>query len=75
VRGSLVADGKGWLLLPSKLVEPGQRSKASLLDPIRIRRECQATTRRCLERRNLARPSIPWDAYRAIRTTLPKSNS
>ncbi|MFI1994638.1 pyridoxamine 5'-phosphate oxidase family protein [Actinoplanes sp. NPDC020271] len=75
VRGSLVADEKGWLLRPSKLVEPGRRSKASVLDPIRIGRECQATTRRYLERRNLTRPSIPWDAYRAIRASLPKSNS
>ncbi|WP_221325166.1 pyridoxamine 5'-phosphate oxidase family protein [Actinoplanes sp. L3-i22] len=75
IRGILTADEKGWLLLPSKLVEPGQRSRASVLDPIRIGRECQATTRRYLDRRNLARPSIPWDAYRAIRASLPKSNS
>ncbi len=73
VRGSLAADEKGWLLRPTKLVEPGQRSKASVLDPIRIGRECQATTRRYLERRNLTRPSIPWDAYRAIRAQLPKN--
>lgn len=72
VRGALVADQKGWLLRPTRVVEPGQKHRASVLDPIRIGRECQATTRRYLERRNLARPSIPWDAYRAIRASLPK---
>ncbi|GLW33585.1 pyridoxamine 5'-phosphate oxidase family protein [Actinoplanes regularis] len=72
VRGVLVADEKGWLLRPSRLVEPGQKHRASMLDPIRIGRECQATTRRYLARHNLARPSIPWDAYRRIRAALPK---
>ncbi|BCJ43883.1 hypothetical protein GCM10010168_66860 [Actinoplanes ianthinogenes] len=72
VRGSLTRDDAGWLLRPSRLVEPGARHRASLLDPIRIGRECQATTRRYLDRRNLARPAVPWDAYRAIRASLPK---
>lgn len=72
VRGHLVADGKGWLLLPARLVEPGQSHKPSMLQSIRIGRQCQATTRRYLQRRNLARPKIPWDGYRSIRATLPR---
>ncbi|MBB2940551.1 hypothetical protein FB565_000255 [Actinoplanes lutulentus] len=72
VRGELVADGGGWLLRPSRLVEPGQKHRANVLDPIRIARQCQATTRRYLERRGLARPAIPWDAYRRIRADLPR---
>lgn len=73
VRGDLVADEKGWLLRPAKLVEPGQKHRAGILDPIRIGRECQATTKRYLDRRGLARPVIPWDRYRRIRAALPKS--
>ncbi|GAA4609387.1 hypothetical protein BJY16_007300 [Actinoplanes octamycinicus] len=70
IRGHLVADGKGWLLAPARLVEPGQRHRRSVFEPIRIGRECQATTRRYLARRNLARPAIPWGAYRAIRAGI-----
>jgi hypothetical protein len=66
VRGDLVSDEKGWLLRPSTLVEPGQRDGGSILDPFRIARSCQANTRRYLRRRGLARPAIPWAAYRAI---------
>ncbi|WP_198170703.1 pyridoxamine 5'-phosphate oxidase family protein [Actinoplanes awajinensis] len=72
VRGRLVRDGDGWLLRPVKLVEPGARHRASLLDPIRIGRECQAATRRYLAHRNLDRPAVPWAAYRAIRAGLRK---
>jgi len=52
--------------------EPGQRHRTNVLEPIRIGRECQARTRRYLERRGLPRPSIAWEAYRAIRASLPK---
>lgn len=69
----VTADEKGWLLRPERVIEPGRRHRASVLDPIRIGRECQARTRRYLERRGLPRPSIPWEAYRAIRAGLPKS--
>ncbi|WP_203822725.1 hypothetical protein, partial [Paractinoplanes ferrugineus] len=72
VRGHLAADGRGWLLRPERLVEPGQKHRSSVLDPIRISRGCQATTRRYLEHRGLTRPAVPWDAYRAIRDRLPR---
>jgi hypothetical protein len=70
VRGVLAADGGGWVLRPERLVEPGARNRAGLADPLRILRECRATTRRYLEKRGLERPRIPWPAYRAIRAAV-----
>ncbi|WP_433384279.1 pyridoxamine 5'-phosphate oxidase family protein [Actinoplanes sp. CA-142083] len=70
VVGTLMADDKGWLLRPARLIEPGGRHRASLADPIRTVRDCRATTKRYLERRNLARPKIPWAAYRSLRAGL-----
>ena len=70
VRGMLAADGDEWLLRPERLVEPGVRNRAGLTDPLRILRDCRATTRRYLERRGLERPQVPWPAYRAIRAAV-----
>lgn len=70
VRGELVADEGGWLLKPERLVEPGTRHKASPLDQLRILRETRAATKGYLERRQLARPVIPWADYRAIRARV-----
>jgi hypothetical protein len=64
VRGVLTADEKGWLLRPERVIEPGQKNRTSVLEPIRIGRECQARTRRYL---------FSVGAYRAIRASLPKS--
>jgi hypothetical protein len=70
VAGVLARDERGWLLTPSRLIEPGGRHRASLADPIRTVRECRATTKRYLERRGLDRPKIPWAAYRSLRAGL-----
>jgi len=70
VRGVLAADEDGWLLRPDRLVEPGVRNRAGLFDPLRVVRDCRATTRRYLERRNLERPRVPWPAYRTIRAGI-----
>lgn len=70
VTGRLTADDRGWLLRPERLIEPGGRHRASPLDPIRTVRDCRATTKRYLERRRLARPRIPWAAYRALRASV-----
>jgi hypothetical protein len=67
---SVVGSLKGSLFTPERLIEPAQRSRASLADPLRITRATRASTKRYLERRNLARPSIPWPAYRALRDSL-----
>ncbi|WP_328464438.1 pyridoxamine 5'-phosphate oxidase family protein [Actinoplanes sp. NBC_00393] len=67
VRGALVSDGSGWLLKPERLVEPGARHKGGALDQLRIIRETRASTKKYLERRQWARPAIPWGQYRAIR--------
>jgi hypothetical protein len=70
VRGELVADEDGWVLKPERLVEPGARHKGGARDQIRILRETRAATKRYLERRQLARPAIPWAEYRAIRSRV-----
>ncbi|MEU4242817.1 pyridoxamine 5'-phosphate oxidase family protein [Actinoplanes sp. NPDC026619] len=58
------------LLTPERLIEPAQRSKAGLAEPIRIVRNTRATTKKYLAKRGLERPSIPWKAYRELRATL-----
>ncbi|WP_309238507.1 pyridoxamine 5'-phosphate oxidase family protein [Actinoplanes aureus] len=68
VRGELVADEQGWLLKPERLVEPGATHKGGPLDQFRLVRDIRKATKRYLERRQLARPVIPWDQYRAIRS-------
>ncbi|WP_433828051.1 pyridoxamine 5'-phosphate oxidase family protein [Actinoplanes sp. CA-015351] len=70
VRGELVADQGGWLLRPERLVEPGARHKAGALDQLRILRATRAATKNYLNRRGLARPSIPWAEYRTIRSRV-----
>ena len=70
VRGVLTADGDGWLLRPDRLVEPGARNRSGPADPLRVLRDCRATTRHYLERRNLERPRVPWPDYRAIRAAV-----
>ncbi|BBH65688.1 hypothetical protein ACTI_23730 [Actinoplanes sp. OR16] len=70
VRGELVADEDGWLLRPERVVEPGARHRGGPLDQLRIVRETRAATRRYLDRRQWARPSVPWADYRAIRARV-----
>jgi hypothetical protein len=66
VQGVLRADDDGWVLVPGRVVDPNQGTLQTL-------RACRAATRRYLERRNLARPGIPWGQYKAIRARAPKS--
>jgi hypothetical protein len=70
VVGSLDADG---LLRPSRLIEPAGRLGSGAVESLRTARALRRTTRRYLDRRGLARPSIPWPAYRAIRADLQRS--
>ncbi|RAK31848.1 pyridoxamine 5'-phosphate oxidase [Actinoplanes lutulentus] len=70
VRGELVTDERGWLLRPERLVEPGARHDAGPLDQLRILRATRAATKNYLNRRGLARPSIPWAEYRTIRSRI-----
>jgi len=68
VRGILRCDGAGgWTLLPMRLTEPAARHRGGITDPIRIVRSSRAATRAYLEKRNWARPTIPWNDYRALR--------
>ncbi|MEV6347988.1 hypothetical protein [Actinoplanes sp. NPDC051851] len=73
VRGVLEHDGVSRLLRPSRLVGPAGGRKPGRLEPLRLAREMRVTARRYLERRDLARPAVPWDAYRAIRAAVPKN--
>ncbi|WP_444951838.1 hypothetical protein [Micromonospora ureilytica] len=67
VLGSLDGDG---LLRPSRLIEPAGRQGAGPAETLRTMRALRGTTKRYLDRRGLARPTIPWAAYRAIRAEL-----
>jgi len=72
VAGRLTRDDSGWLLAPERLVEPGAHHRATLTDPLRIARQCRATTRGYLEKRGWERPAIPWGAYRRIRAVASR---
>lgn len=67
VRGKLGTDG---LFRPERLIEPGDRQGGGPLEAVRTVRRLRAATDRYLAKRDLARPAIPWAAYRAIRASL-----
>jgi hypothetical protein len=73
VVGSLTPAGDGaFLLTPTRLIEPGARHKGKVSDQIQLVRGLRAATNRYLSKRGLARPAVPWAAYRKIRSALPK---
>ncbi|XVU20816.1 pyridoxamine 5'-phosphate oxidase family protein [Actinoplanes sp. CA-054009] len=73
VVGTLAAAGAGtWTLTPARLIEPGARHKSKASDQLKLIRGLRATADRYLAKRGLARPEVPWAAYRKIRAELGK---
>ncbi|GAA2558147.1 hypothetical protein GCM10010435_31340 [Winogradskya consettensis] len=63
IKGTLGRDGDTWVLAPSGVIEPAGRGPRDTLTTLR---RCRATTGRYLAKRGLARPSVPWAAYRDL---------
>ncbi|MGI5229235.1 hypothetical protein [Actinoallomurus sp. CA-142502] len=64
IRGELRKDGDGWLLVPSKVVEPGSTSTPQ--DAVRTLRRVQKATTRYVNRRDLPRPRVRWSEFQAL---------
>jgi len=64
VRGTLKAVDGGWLLVPTKVVEPMGTGRPT--DAIRVLRDTRRATARYLERRGLTRPRVRWDEFKAL---------
>ncbi|MFJ8487154.1 pyridoxamine 5'-phosphate oxidase family protein [Streptomyces sp. NPDC094038] len=64
VRGELRADGTGWELVPSKVVEPMGSGRVS--DAVSVLRSTRRATDRYLSRRGLPRPQVRWAEFRAL---------
>ncbi len=64
VRGTLERDARGWMLRPRRFV-PGA-GIGGLLGLLRFVRDGRRRTRRYLEKRGLARPTVPWDRIHAM---------
>jgi hypothetical protein len=64
VRGELEVDARGWVLRPRQFV-PGA-GIGGLMGLLRFVRAGRRRTRRYLEKRNLARPPVPWDRIQAM---------
>ncbi|GAA3962098.1 pyridoxamine 5'-phosphate oxidase family protein [Actinoplanes auranticolor] len=63
LRGTLTRTGSGWVLAPERLIQPMGRGPRDMLRTVQ---SCRKATRRYLDRRGLARPVIPWAAYREL---------
>ncbi|MET8165988.1 pyridoxamine 5'-phosphate oxidase family protein [Streptomyces sp. NPDC005329] len=68
VRGELRTNGDGWLLTPTKVVEPMGSGRPT--DAVRLLRRTKRTTSRYLEQRGLQRPRVQWDEFRAIAASV-----
>lgn len=66
VRGRLRQTDDGWLLLPASVVEPMGSGRPG--DALRVLRRTKRATARYLRQRELARPRVRWDAFRALAT-------
>jgi hypothetical protein len=64
VRGDLERDARDWVLRPRQFV-PGA-GIGGLMGLLRFIRSGRRRTRRYLEKRNLARPPVPWDRIHAM---------
>jgi hypothetical protein len=64
IRGELRKDDDGWMLVPSKVVEPG--STRTPWDALRTLRRVQKATKRYVSRRDLARPRVRWSEFQAL---------
>ncbi|MFF3940490.1 pyridoxamine 5'-phosphate oxidase family protein [Streptomyces phaeofaciens] len=64
VRGRLRQTDDGWLLLPTSVVEPMGSGRAG--DALKVLRATKRATARYLERRDLPRPRVQWEAFRAL---------
>ncbi|WP_405884607.1 pyridoxamine 5'-phosphate oxidase family protein [Streptomyces sp. NBC_01136] len=73
VRGTLEATDGGWLLVPTKVVEPMGTGRPT--DAIRLLRSTRRATARYLERRGLDRPRVQWDEFRALAASVRQHSS
>jgi hypothetical protein len=62
--GTLAVDDAGRATFTTGRLLPG--ASASPRAALRMIRQCRATTERYLDRRGLARPTVPWAAYREL---------
>jgi hypothetical protein len=72
VRGELRAVGDGWLLVPTKVVEPMGSGRPS--DAVRLLRRTKRATDRYLERRGLPRQRVQWEEFRALAASARRRN-
>lgn len=68
VRGALERDDQGWVFRPRQFI-PGV-GIGGLIQMVKFLRSGRRTTKRYLEKRDLLRPSIPWDKIHAFRAEL-----
>jgi len=71
VRGELERDAGGWIFRPGRFV-PGA-GIGGLLSLLRFLRAGRRRTRRYLEKRGLARPTVPWDRIHAVWEDVKRS--
>jgi hypothetical protein len=64
VRGTLEQDAQGWILRPQHFT-PGA-GIGGLLGMVKFLRSGRRVTKRYLDKRGLARPSIPWNKIHAV---------
>lgn len=69
VRGTLQQTGAGWILVPSRVIEPMGSGRAK--DALRVLRRTKRSTDRYLARRGLTRPKVEWDSFRALVQPAP----
>ncbi|WP_406078897.1 pyridoxamine 5'-phosphate oxidase family protein [Micromonospora sp. NBC_00858] len=69
VKGDLVRDDGGWLLVPQRVVEPSPGNGARAV--LRTLRATRRSTRSYLARRGLARPRVQWDQFQNIVDSRP----
>ncbi|MET7456848.1 pyridoxamine 5'-phosphate oxidase family protein [Streptomyces sp. NPDC005574] len=72
VRGRLRQDGDRWLLVPGSVVEPMGSGRPG--DAVRLLRRTKRATSRYLQRRDLPRQRVRWDAFRALAAPRPGSS-
>jgi hypothetical protein len=71
VPGNLERDARGWMLRPRRFV-PGA-GIGGLLGLLRFVRAGRRRTRRYLEKRGLARPTVPWDRIHVVWEDVKRS--
>ncbi|WP_436843012.1 pyridoxamine 5'-phosphate oxidase family protein [Streptomyces collinus] len=69
VRGTVRKTEAGWLLVPSRVIEPMGSGRAR--DALRVLRRTKRSTDRYLARRGLSRPKVEWDRFRDLARPAP----